>query len=464
MGKLFPKSLFPKKDVAIATSSNASYSEGKYTEEDILKALGINEKLIKNEETNLSLKQMLEAVENIDVSQIKSQEDFNKAMQIYRREIEVSKQGNEVLGIINRSENSCRIHHMELGRENELQRDTTVLNVLNEGNKTIKDVEQKDAKIEIREGDDYFYNFVRRKKSIIEPGNFDGMITMDMMKDIRNIKQWNSEKNEIDNSYFYDVQSVMKYDDQMNPYSRDKAQQFRDSFRREHEQYSDGQNKLDPTIVKDSNMLKRNILEEIGVSKKILEKSGLLVELEQLVDYAAQGKQLQTKEEIDSVVKKLQETTEVTDTQVSGIKGNRKYLDANKRSLDVTEGVKISVLDNNEYEVENTKFGRAFIDESGNLDLRQQSTRTIYREDYADNSILEKTKREQKSARCIQNVGENYENNRDDKQTSEQYDYLNDTKPLKYLALQTMLQGVAYKETWRDTRTKEQQKLDDLER
>lgn len=273
----------------------------------------------------------------------------------------------------------------------------------------------------------------------------------------------------------FDAKDVIEYDNQQNPYPVEKAHEFRDSLKREYEEYIDEKNKLNPEVITDPNILKRNILEELGVSEQILSKPGLLVELGQMVDYAAEGQRIQTSADVDRVLENLRKTTEITDNQVSGIKANRKYASYDNTAIDLTEGVKITALENNEYEVENTKYARAFekTDEDylrfmkeGEefLDVRQESVRTRYREDYVDKTRLEKTKKEKMSYRGSLNIGHVIEAKDAQELNNKQHLYLAEHLPTQYSDLQTMLGNEEYEEIWRDSRSKQQQMEDDKKR
>lgn len=464
MAGLF-KNIFQNKDEQIASKSDAQRKV--YTNEDILRALGINEKLITNEESNITLVQMLGLVENFDINQIQNQEQFDEALNTCRKQIEISKEGNMVLGITRRNKNDCILEQMELGENDELTRSSTSIRINRDekNNLTNKYVFNRESQFKNENNEFKLENIVYRAKTKKQPGIYNGDITMDMMKDDHyNTKQWDYEEKGYSQEN-YDTNLVIMEDHVKYPYPVSRAQEFRNSLKKDYEEYTDEKNKLNPEIITDQNILKRNILEELGVSEQILSKPGLLVELEQMVDYAAGGKSIQTSEDVEKALQNLRETTEITDNQVSGIKANRIYSSTKGWSTDITEGVKITDLKNNEYEVENTKYARSFTDQKGELDTKQESIKTIYRENTVDNSILEKTVREKKSHRKTQNIEANIEglyNIKPNGQLNdEQYKYLAENVPAKYSDLQTMLGNEQYVETWKDTRSKEQQMRDD---
>lgn len=464
MAGLF-KNRFQNKDEEIASKSNAGRKG--YTNEDILRALGINEKLITNEETNKALIQMLEYVENFDLEQIQNQEQFDEALEACRKEIEVSKEGKNVLGVTNKNKNDWILEEMKLGDNDELTRSITSIRIERDkkDNFTNRYVFNKEGKFRNEDNDFKLESIMYRAKTKKEPGIYNRDITKDMIKDDHyNTKQWDYEEKGYSQEN-YDTNLIMIEDNVKHPYPVNRAQEFRSSLKKDYEEYTDEKNKLNPEIITDQNILKRNILEELGVNEQILSKPGLLVELEQMVDYAAGGKSIQTSEDVEKTLENLRETTQITENQVSGIKANRTYSSKKGWATDLTEGVKITDLKNNEYEVENTKYARSFTDKEGLVDTKQESIKTIYRENSVDRSILEKTKRDRKSHRETQNIEANIEGLYDIEQTGGinkvQYKYLADNVPTKYSHLQTMLENEQYVEIWKDTRSKDQQIKED---
>ena len=104
MAGLFKKRIL-NNNQEIASNSNASKKA--YTNEDILKALGVNEKFTTNEETYSVLVRMLETVENFDLGQIQTPEQLNEVLTVCKKQIEVSKDGKKVFGMTDKENNKC---------------------------------------------------------------------------------------------------------------------------------------------------------------------------------------------------------------------------------------------------------------------------------------------------------------------------------------------------------------------
>jgi len=429
----------------------------KYTKEDVYRELGINQKLIDNEETNDALSRLVDMVTTVQLSNIQSDEEFKKAIEIYRKEIDVTDEGKRVAGITDiikkDNETIAQYQVMKVGENDKLNREAVVLDIVNEKEespKTTKDIIRREADFIMKQGTDSTLRKTTYKKQIIEPGNFEGEITKEMMEELNRMKEWDEEV--IEEFDWYNSQTIMKYDDEQNQKTDDKAKLYRDSLKNAYNQYTDQSNKLDPSIITDNSQLRKNMLEELGVNKEILSKPELLAELDGLIEYASQGQDLSTKDGVESTLAKLRETTEISSTSVSGIVANRKYINREQNSLDVTEGVKISLLEGNEYAVENTKYGRTFEDEMGNMNIRQQSKKTIYRQNYSDKTVLEKVKEEEKNSTKSENVGENLPKPPEGETCGKQYQYLLSRIPQKYSQLQTLLENSQYVTTWSDTR------------
>lgn len=197
MAGLFKKRIL-NNNQEIASNSNASKKA--YTNEDILKALGVNEKFITNEETYSVLVRMLETVENFDLGQIQTPEQLNEVLTVCKKQIEVSKDGKKVFGMTDRENNKCEVQQMELGRGNRIKRERTSLNITNneQENMTITEIIQRYGEMEMKRGVDDIQVNVLRIKQLKTPGisNSPKNVTMQMMKEARATEVWDEERDE----------------------------------------------------------------------------------------------------------------------------------------------------------------------------------------------------------------------------------------------------------------------------
>lgn len=197
MAGLFKKRILNNNE-EIASNSNAQRKA--YTNEDVLKALGVNEKFLTNEETINVLVRMLETVENFDIKQIQTPEQFNEVLTACKKQIEVSKDGKKVFGMTNKEDNKCEVQQMELGRGNRIKRKRTELNITKDEQKnmTITEIIQRYGEMEMKKGADDIQVNILRSKQLKSPGisNSPKNITMQMMKEAQDTEVWDDERNQ----------------------------------------------------------------------------------------------------------------------------------------------------------------------------------------------------------------------------------------------------------------------------
>ena len=135
-------------------------AKGKYTKEDVYRELGINQKLIDNEETNDALSRLVDMVTTVQLSNIQSDEEFKKAIEIYRKEIDVTDEGKRVAGITDiikkDNETIAQYQVMKVGENDKLNREAVVLDIVNEKEespKTTKDIIRREADFIMKQGD-----------------------------------------------------------------------------------------------------------------------------------------------------------------------------------------------------------------------------------------------------------------------------------------------------------------------
>lgn len=432
-------------------------NQKQYTEEAMLKAMGINETLIQNEETKIALIKMLSTVKEVEFSNIHTQEEFGKALEIYGKNIEVGSDGNSIFWIDRLNETAPVARKIELRENNIILRDGVSLRKKKDEKGIVSRILQSERIFELKEdGEDILLEQNRREKIVKTPGN-DESISRQEMEDVYYTKEWDEEE-EIYNGW-RNVRDVLHDDDKANSSYEDKVKSFKQGLKDSAEQ--DKEAKLNPKVVENKEVLKRNILEALGVNKKILDKPELTSQLIEVVDYANGGQELQTVEQVEKAMETLKQTLEITQEGVAGIKANRRYINVQGYAYDVTEGIKINIV-GDEYEVENLKMGRGFQDEKGNIEKIQQNKKNRYRENTVDSSKVELMETQKKDMKVYNNVGMAVEKQKAGEVKFDQYQYLIQTIPSQLMELENTIAKSEYKTTWKDTRTKEEQKAEDL--